>query len=398
MIRDYDSIIEFENENSGIDFKTIQYEKKKHADLLKDIIAMANADVEGERLIIIGIKHKPNGNREIRPIEDGKFIDSAIYQQLVQENIEPDLKIDYAPHFYKNDLLGLLKIGECADPPYMLKKDFATLKKGDCFIRKGSHQLRILRADLDKIYKKKEIKYNFSDSIYIGFSNTDFRQEITLSPISNIELPSQLAAKKIRCIIEEKIEQQTKQPNHSALLSEQLRMAASRSIFGGTPYENRPIDTLKQNLIEVEETYRENDIYEILEVRSFRLNFDILNNADEYIQDATVLIELKNDDSFQIPDHILEKPSDNSFLPKLPSVNSFVLNYPTVDHIGEVIRITSNIGEVKHHLKSRLFGEDIRLAIFKKPDSGKISLTIKLFAKNIATPIERKLTILISEK
>lgn len=398
MNRDYDNIIEFENENSGIDFKAIQYEKKMYADLLKDIIAMANADIEGERLIIIGVKHKSNGNREIRPIKNEEFIDSANYQQLVRENVEPELKIDYAPHYYKKDLLGLLKIQECYDPPYMLKKDYSTLKKGDCYIRKGSHQPRALRADLDKIYKKKEKRYNFANSVHLGFSGTDFRQEITLSPIKNIDLPSQRAAKKIRKIIEQKKEQQQKQPNHIEQLSQQLKEAASRSLFGATPYEDRSIDTLEKNLANVGETYCEDDMYEILEVQSYRLNFDILNAANEYIQDATALIEIKSNDSFQISDHILEEPSDNSLLSKLQSVHNVISNYPKVELIGKVIQITNDVGEVKHLLKSKLFDEDIRLAILKKPESGEIPITIKLYAKNIATPIERKLKILISEK
>lgn len=396
MSRDYNSIIEFENENSGIDFKAIQYEKNRYAELLKDIIAMANADIEGERLIVTGVKHKPDGNKEILPIKNDKFIDSATYQQVVQENIEPDLKIEYDPHLFNGNLVGLLKIRDCYDQPYILKKDFGKLKKGDCFIRKGTHQLKASRADLDRIYTKKDKKYNFDDSIDISFSGTNYMKEITLSPIRNMELPSQRAEKKIRSIIKKKTEEKGKITPHADLLSEQLKLAALRPLLGPTPYENRSIDTLEQNLSEVEETYQEDDRYEFFEIHSFRLNFDILNSADEYIQDASVLIELVNNDSFIISDKILEKP-DNGFLPKLPPINSIILNYPQVNHVGEIIQIISEVGEVKHHLKSKLLSEDIRLAVLKKPNTGNILLTIKLYAKNIGIPIQRKLKIIISE-
>lgn len=375
MSRDYNSIIEFENENSGIDFKAIQYERNRYTELLKDIIAMANADIEGERLIVTGVKHKPDGSREIFPIENEKFIDSATYQQVMQENIEPDLKIQYDPYQYNGQLVGLLKVRECYDQPYMLKKDFGKLKKGDCFIRKGTHQLKVSRADLDRIYTQKDKKYNFDDSIDIGFSDTNYKKEITISPIRNIELPSQRAAKKIRNLIKKKTEEKASPTTHANLLSEQLKLAALRPLLGPTPYEDRSIDTLEQDLSQVEETYQDDDKYEFFELHSFHLNFDILNSAEEYIQDASVIIKIVNDESFIISDRILEKP-DNSFIPKLPSINSVISNYPQVKQFGEIIQIFGEVGEVKHHLKSKLLSEDIRLAVLQKPNTGNIIITL----------------------
>ena len=70
---DYENIIKYENEHSGLDFKSVQYDKKTHAPFLKDIIALANAEVEGDRIIIIGIKHKPNGSHEVVPISKDDF-------------------------------------------------------------------------------------------------------------------------------------------------------------------------------------------------------------------------------------------------------------------------------------------------------------------------------------
>jgi len=50
---DYDDLIKYENENTSLDFKEIQYEKKHHEALIKDIMSMANADVENDRHIVI---------------------------------------------------------------------------------------------------------------------------------------------------------------------------------------------------------------------------------------------------------------------------------------------------------------------------------------------------------
>jgi hypothetical protein len=57
-----DDLIKFENESTSVDFKAKQYERNE--DLLKDLIAMANANVAGDRHIIIGAKHLPDGTRK----------------------------------------------------------------------------------------------------------------------------------------------------------------------------------------------------------------------------------------------------------------------------------------------------------------------------------------------
>jgi len=118
----YADLIKCENENTSLDFKGIQYEKKQHENLIRDIMSMANADVGNDRHIIIGVNHKASGDREILNIKRRDFIDSAIYQQIIRENIEPEIKLDYLPYEYEGKLLGILKISNCFDQPYMMKK------------------------------------------------------------------------------------------------------------------------------------------------------------------------------------------------------------------------------------------------------------------------------------
>lgn len=154
-----EDMILYENEHTGLDFKSKQYEKKE--EFLKDLIAMANAEFEGQRYIIMGLKVLPGGQREFLPINILEFKDDAEYQQIVRANIEPSLKFIYKPIEVNNNLLGYFEIDPIEDPPYSMKKDFQPLKAGDSFIRKGSQQERMNRSDLEKIYsyrykKKKE--------------------------------------------------------------------------------------------------------------------------------------------------------------------------------------------------------------------------------------------------
>jgi hypothetical protein len=52
-MRNVSDIIRFEREHTALDFKQAQYVRAQHEALLKDFMAMANADVDGERHILI---------------------------------------------------------------------------------------------------------------------------------------------------------------------------------------------------------------------------------------------------------------------------------------------------------------------------------------------------------
>jgi hypothetical protein len=55
-----EELIRFENENTGLDFKSGQYPTPAFEALIKDIVAMANAHFTGDRYIVCGVKHLPD--------------------------------------------------------------------------------------------------------------------------------------------------------------------------------------------------------------------------------------------------------------------------------------------------------------------------------------------------
>ena len=155
MLIDY---INNEVENEFIDFKIIQYnwsDLDDKEDFLIDIISMANSNYIGDKYIITGVKVKPDGERIIKGIDISSVIDSANYQQLVTENIEPSLNVVFKTLDYDNKKFGIFKISECNDRPYMLKKKYGKYENGYLKVRKGSRNTNISRYILDSIYKSK---------------------------------------------------------------------------------------------------------------------------------------------------------------------------------------------------------------------------------------------------
>jgi len=142
-------------------------------------MAMANANTDiGKRYIIIGVKHSPNGSREFFSIPRDEFKDDADYQDLVRQNIEPEIKFIYKSFEFEEHLLGIFEISECEQRPYVMKKTQGKLEQGACYIRRGSQQGRVIRADLEIIYeerfkkqRERNVKYSYLDLLKHEFEN-----------------------------------------------------------------------------------------------------------------------------------------------------------------------------------------------------------------------------------
>ena len=147
-----DNLIEYEVENTCLDFKASEYGKDNEA-LIKDIMSMANANSNATKYIILGVKDDINGEREIIGLDE--ISDQAILENIIQENVESIIKFKYYKYLYKSKKLGIIEIYDNNNKPYMMKKDYKNLKKGDSWIRKGSRQSRVVKEDINEMLKNK---------------------------------------------------------------------------------------------------------------------------------------------------------------------------------------------------------------------------------------------------
>ncbi len=395
-----DDLIAYENEHSALDFKAIQYTKDKHEALLKDIIAMANAQVEVSRRVIVGVKLKPDGSRNIVPITRQDVVDAAVYQQLVRENIEPVLDLTYEPYEFNGQLVAVLTLSACTDQPYMMRKDFGTLTRGSCYVRRGSHQFPATRPEMDRMYAARQKTNRFSGLVTIGFADTDYAKEIVLPLVDRSELPSDRAAAKIARILEKKRDERRQAAQRAGSLAlAHFEGIDLNSVCGATPYAKRTNTTREGNLKDVKATYEEDDIYEILEVRSHKLNIHILNKGTEYLEDASLLLEVQKNDAYMIADSIVPEPDHGSIVARYSAHASIVsMHYPTVQTRDGIIRVTQHIGNIRHGIPTPAFQEDLRMILLAPPQEDGIQLKVSLFGKNLATPLVESLVIRIDEQ
>lgn len=375
-------LIEYENENTGLDFKSM------HESLLKDVIAMANSDIVGDRFIICGIEYAANGKRNIVGIPEG-FIDSAIYQQLINDNIEPSVKVDYFPFDYQGKILGILKLSDCTDQPYMMKKDFGTLKRGDSFIRKGSHQTRLTREDLNRIISSKLATNSFRGNVDCGFFSTkDKVIEVFLK--KDVKFPSSIAKEKIQKLIQEKA-------SNSKRIGPYITAVGVPGL-ASISEEDKSIEMLQEDLESIEKKYEDEDLYYMYDVLSHEMSFYILNKGEQYLEDSSIEVIILKMEGLLVFDRPIRKPHpSNWYITTINGPSYDELNYPNVTENENSYSFISKTGDLKHNIP--VVEPDVPVRIFFEDNlvGSTVVMNVLLHGKNLKKPLQFELNMKIIE-
>ena len=150
-------IIETNTESEYMDFKKDIYDFSKSEqkeEFLKDILAMANSGFKGEKYIIFGVKEEIV-SKKIVGVNLEQVKDQATYQQIIRENIEPDIKFEMKM-FQKDNYTLCCFIINGNDRPYIIKKMFGKINAGFSHKRVNTTRTPLLRRDFDEIYEEKE--------------------------------------------------------------------------------------------------------------------------------------------------------------------------------------------------------------------------------------------------
>ena len=119
----------------SVQFRRKAYGKEGVRQFLRDVLAMANADVDGARYIITGAEVDENGRKKAHGVSKGDFSGDPSYQSLVTEFIEPPIRIKYQPVTVGGKRVGAYVIADCQDKPYMMRIDFSEkLRRGDAYM------------------------------------------------------------------------------------------------------------------------------------------------------------------------------------------------------------------------------------------------------------------------
>lgn len=399
-----DDIIEYDEESTNLDFKKEEYNKKDYVSLIKDISSMANALNSEIKRIVVGIKHKPGEDKEVIGVE--KLTDQATLENIIQENIEPNINFKYFPYKFKDVTLGIIEIYDNYDKPYMMKKDYQALKKGDMWIRKGSRQSRVIREDLNKMFDLRK-KFVFDNKVIIGFGK-ELKNDMFISKanISRETFPSSVRKRELEDLIKRiddryiiNAKENDEEPSALGKLMNlfgEFRDSDKSIRTGYDSLTNFPIYQNKEEILnsieKIEDTYYDKDCYYLYEESSTKFNCQIYNDGTEFLED--VKIELFFDsNTFIIAEKIFEKPSAINLF--RTEVKTLQYNYPDINKDGNYIVAEYYHDQIRHKTLTNVFDEDLRILIRPNVDINDTEVKYKIGAKNLAHHIEGTLKIII---
>ena len=374
---------------SGIQFRSRAYGKEGLRAFLRDVLALANASVDGNRYIVVGVDFDAKGRKRTHAIDSQDFSGKPSYQSLANEFIEPPIRIRYKPVSFDGTRVGVFEIGDCQDRPYMMRVDFSEkLRRGDAYKRVKTAAVKMGRRQLMELFERK-----FRDSVSAGDIEVGFPGEIihkTLNlPTSDLSaMPSAVASAKL----EEMLTIRNVSTN-SGSTTMVARLTHARLYGTEDPYVDRSPEDILIELDQIRSRYRHQDSHFLFQERAQQMQLVVVNQGEEPIIDASLSIALPNHNSFYVADHPPKRPVNDRFVDRTPDE---IASYPAVTLKDDSVSVTAKIGEIPVGEPIEVFLSPLLMCIGSDLRGRRFGLRYALNGQNLRAPARGQLKLSFS--
>jgi hypothetical protein len=373
--------------STGIQFRPSEYGSAGARDFLRDIIALANAPVEGQRYILVGAEIDAKGRKLLREVDREDFTGNPSYQALANEFIEPPVRIKYQPVVVDGKRIGVYEIGDCQDRPYMMRVDHSeTLRRGDAYTRANDRAVKMGRRQLQSLFEQK-FRESVSDaSIEFGFPGEIIHKDRKIAVCDLAQLPSAVATAKLKQLID--IKSGMKSSGSTTMVA---RLTHARLFGTDSPYEDRSPDELAAEMRQIRQRYRSQDEHYLFEQHSQELQFVIFNQGDEIIRDASLSLVMPNHSAFYVASQLPRILQDDRFVDRTPAEQA---DYPSVALSDDNVQVSSKVGDIASGELIEIFTAPLRVCAGADLSGRRFGVQYSLFAKNLRVPARGKLRLL----
>jgi hypothetical protein len=378
--------------SSGTDtqFRKHEYGGNGIRDFLRDVLAMANATVEGPRYIVVGVDFDKNGKKRIKTVDSDDFSGKPSYQSLANEYIEPALRIRYEPVSIDGKKIGVFEIGDSQDRPYMMRIDYSEkLRRGDAYMRVNETAIKLGRRQLQELFESKFRDSVSAGDIEVGFPGEIIHKDLTLKCFDLKLLPSAEAGSKLAELI--KIQSAARDHDSTNVMA---RLTHARLYGTDDPYVDRTPDELKDEMRQLRHKYRNEDLHYLYETNGERIQLVVCNQGQEPILDASLSIVMPNHNAFHVADRLPSVPTKNGFIERTPDEISA---YPSVSLKDDSVQITSKVGDIPVGEPVEIFNSPVRICAGQELRGKRFGMRFSLHGQNLRTPAKGKLRLLFAK-
>src|SRR6195256_915396 len=376
-MRNLQALIELENADSALSFRECPYGKGEQAELLCDVIALANAATTGPRFLCLGVSDKADFERTFPGVSRRVWNwTKEVLPRLLEQAIEPQLTVSMEEVTVGEALVGVICLDACNDQPYLFSRRVSSLiPPGSGWIRRDTKQRPLLRKDLQRIFAAKFRTSEASTDIRVGFPGRVPREEITLRVLSLDALPSVLAAGRL-------VKMQDARRLSKAVLGRTdtriARLVHAQVSNDTQAYQSHGTTSLKKMVRQIPHKYESADELYRFETRTHKLNLLVSNLTDLALSNVVLVLKIPRVEGVGVVERVHAAPGEQASPPE---------HYPLVDSGPQVITVQAGGLSVPKRATVDAFHEPLRLCL-REPAAGKtIPVMYSLHGHGLSAPI-----------
>ncbi len=373
--------------STGVQFRKSHYGGKDVRYFLRDVIAMANANVDGPRYIFTGIDCDGTGKKRLHSVPAEDFSGKPSYQSLVTDFVEPPIRVRYKPMSIEGKRIGVYEIPDCQDKPYMMRVDQSeTLRRGDAYIRVEDTAIKMGRRQLQDMFERKFRDAVSPDRIEVGFPGEIIHKDLKLRTTDLSKLPSAIVSSKLKELIDIRVNSR-----NTGSTTVMARLTHARLFGADNPYEERSPSTLLQEMAEIKSRHEHDDQHFLFEQHANPVQLVVYNQGDEPIEDASLTLVMPNHNSFYVANNLPHVLRNGQFVDRSPKERAA---YPAVNLKDDAVQVSSNLGTVPVDSPVKAFESPLRVCVGSDLHGRRVGIRYTLFGKNLRNPVKGTLRLL----
>ena len=380
-------------DSPDLHLREAMYGTADHTSLLQEVMGLANADVgSGHRYILFGVLRAGEGKPGFKPLPEGASKVLQNYADIVNQYLEPDLKVVPLYGDIQGNFVAALEISFCTNPPYMVKLDVsAELRRGACWVREGGLFRPAQRADLDRMHRHAAVNKKTASNnniVHVGLGNDPNNTRLKLVMPDVMNPPSRLAASRIQ----DEINSKKVAADVDFVDTDMDRLIHARLYGNESKYKEQGIDTLMEGLNAVMESHSVDDDYYYLETNAVKINLSMVNTGHKALEDVSIILTLPVVDEFKVVDRLYPQPGKSR-----THKESELLGYPSVKIYNKAVHVKCKIDQLEPDQPIRVFEEDLRIRVLPQLAGRKVRVRYTLHASGFKNPEQGRLTLLFSK-
>ena len=328
------------------------------SELVKEVIGLANADVEGPRYILFGVNPGAIDGNKVVGIKDDAAAALKKAHRVVSAQIEPVVSLAFIFDKINGKLVGALEIDGGEDGPFVPGEDFAADSSGKkTWVREG-RELRVVdisdlgstdaQGSTEETEEEGPAELLETPSIDVGFNEESDCDLIELSIPDTSDPP--FVGEKESLGDQAGLTETLKSAVHT-MTTKIVSLARGRS-KDADPDSSTDVVKATQDLI----TESENHYY--FEEKALQLNFSVLNTGAHPVDDLHIEFGFPKIEDFDIADRIHMSPFDKSSHPATRNQG-----YPDVERGKKGFIVRNKIGVLQPAVPTPAFKCPLRMAV-----------------------------------